>query len=991
MEHFEKHNRPFRLAIDVSIWHFQIQSGKGGSNPALRTLYYRLLRLLVLGIQPLFVFDGPNKPPFKRNMKTGGSQSASLPNYLTKQLLKLFGFPFHTAPGEAEAECALLQKTGIVDAVLSEDVDTMMFGCSLTLRNWSSEGARGNKTPTHVTCYDSEDMAVEREAGLDSEGMILVALMSGGDYIPAGVPRCGIKVACEAARAGFGRDLCRLSKDDKVGYRQWRERLSYELETNESKFFRVKHKALKIPENFPDMAVLGFYTNPAVSSSDKLRRLASEIIWDGEVDVLELRKFVGEAFDWHFLSGAQKFVRGLAPALLVRQLCASANPPASSSNDGTIEREMDEESTVMAICGRRVHFDSDGKTELRLKYIPAQIVGLDLELEEKEEGSIENGSESDADQPEHVESETEVITSRPKEGATKSSYDPTQPDRIWILEAYARNGVPNMIDAWEETMRNPKKLLASKKKNPTTKESSAKTQGRIDSFMKVSKPISAPPQVSAATEQISHITEKASFGSQAPVSRKDPKKQTHHHDYDPPAKTKKPPHRDIDQVLEKTEPLKTTKTPTKSQKSAFLPSSPATSSAETQQNPWTLSKRPSDTLNVKLRPGSRYSALGIYGSSTAPAGAGKQSNVNGSRNRISPVELEILLPLTPSSSSSSSSSSSHTSTEKERRRKPFNPYPSSSSSFLLSKSNPNPNPETIVLISSSPAESCHRFSSPGPEGPEPRLPRPTFPISTSSSSSSSYQSHRQRLNPSKTQSQNVKSSLSNQPSTSTTSFSSSKSSSFIPNFPSASSSSSSIPSPSHSPSHSLSILLPLLSLSSSPPSPSPSPSATRKNLAATTTSTTTTTSEPELVFRLAHPPARPLPPTKKTPHPTTSNSTSTSNPKPKSPTSKTNPNPNPNRKPLITLRESLDGAWRSAEDWEVEGGAGAGAGAEAKGEIGAGAKGEVGAGAKAGAEGNHMSGSSRGGVSGRYARKGVYKSYYRNVEVLDLSMDGVVS
>lgn len=63
VEHFERTGRPLRIAVDISIWQFQIQSGKGGSNPALRTLYYRLLRLLALNIQPLFVFDGPHKPP----------------------------------------------------------------------------------------------------------------------------------------------------------------------------------------------------------------------------------------------------------------------------------------------------------------------------------------------------------------------------------------------------------------------------------------------------------------------------------------------------------------------------------------------------------------------------------------------------------------------------------------------------------------------------------------------------------------------------------------------------------------------------------------------------------------------------------------------------------------------------------------------------------------------------------------------------------------
>ena len=687
VEHYEKNNRPFRLAIDVSIWHFQIQSGKGGTNPALRTLYYRLLRLLVLGVQPLFVFDGANKPPFKRNARTG-TQSASLPNYLTKQLLKLFGFPFHTAPGEAEAECALLQKEGIVDAVLSEDVDTLMFGSSMTLRNWSSEGTRGNKTPTHVTYYDSEDTGIE-QAGLDSEGMILIALMSGGDYIPAGVPRCGIKVACEAARAGFGRDLCRLSKDDMVGFRQWRERLSYELKTNESKLFRVKHKALKIPENFPDMAVLGYYTNPAVSSPDKLRQLSSDIPWNGEVDVFGLREFVGEAFEWHYISGARKFVRGLAPALLVGRLCRSRNL-AEISSGNPIEQELDEKSTVIAICGRRFHFDSDGKPELRLMYNPAKIVGLDLELEEKDD-LIGNRSESETEQPEHLESATEA-SGRPREGI-KQPYDPTLPERIWILEAYARLGVPNMVGAWEETLRNPKKMTLKK---ASKKEGLPKTQGRIDSFLKVSKPASAQPKEFGLSKQIDSTGQPIEY--QAPILRKHPRVQN-----DALAgRSRRDEHAKNG--------VQSTKTPRK----LGLPS-PA---ASAEKNPWTISKRPSDTYNIELPRGSRYSALGIYGTPSV-------EEHNDCGGNASSAEL----PLTPSS---------------QAKKKPPNPSASNAEAIILSSS-----PEICPLSAGteSPTPPARQLNISGrklsrdtsPESLSSSLPSPSIILSPSASKSLAHE------------------------------------------------------------------------------------------------------------------------------------------------------------------------------------------------------------------------------------------------------------
>jgi hypothetical protein len=38
------------------------------------------------------------------------------------------------APGEAEAELAFLNRTGVIDAVLSDDVDTFVFGGMMVIR-----------------------------------------------------------------------------------------------------------------------------------------------------------------------------------------------------------------------------------------------------------------------------------------------------------------------------------------------------------------------------------------------------------------------------------------------------------------------------------------------------------------------------------------------------------------------------------------------------------------------------------------------------------------------------------------------------------------------------------------------------------------------------------------------------------------------------------------------------------------------------------------
>lgn len=478
-------------------------------------MYYRLLRLISASVQPLFVFDGPHKPTFKRN-KRSGHHAGSLTNVLTKQLLKLFGFPFHIAPGEAEAECALLQREGIVDAVLSEDVDTLMFGCGITLRNWSSEGSRGNHSPTHVSLYDAQ-ATKNGKSKLDREGMILIAMMSGGDYITEGIPGCGIKLACQAARAGFGKSLCRLSRSDTAGLEAWKSNLVHEVHTNESRYFKTKHAALKIPDTFPNKEVLGYYTHPVVSSTSKIKKLKEDIIWDGEIDIPGLRLFVAETFEWTNKTGAKKFIRGLAPALLVHKLRLRGDRRESGFGD-IVLTAMNEMELVRAICGKRAHFSTDGTPEIRVIYHPADIVGLDLDAEGDDSEDYGRDGLALATGDDEIESYTSDSPSARLRALSlskrsPSAYDPTQPEKLWILETIAKIGIPLKVEDYEESLQHAANLAAAKAagKKPATKGGAKK--GAMDKFVKVSKPTSL-------------TTSKSLYGSSQPPSLRPNLEQT---------------------------------------------------------------------------------------------------------------------------------------------------------------------------------------------------------------------------------------------------------------------------------------------------------------------------------------------------------------------------------------------------------------------------------------------------------------------------------
>lgn len=82
-----------------------------------KAILHRILRLLQLGIKLHFVFYGPKRPP-KRSIAWRSAHNKSTD--LLQKTLDMLGVSWHKAIGEAEADCAELQKRGVVDAVWIE-------------------------------------------------------------------------------------------------------------------------------------------------------------------------------------------------------------------------------------------------------------------------------------------------------------------------------------------------------------------------------------------------------------------------------------------------------------------------------------------------------------------------------------------------------------------------------------------------------------------------------------------------------------------------------------------------------------------------------------------------------------------------------------------------------------------------------------------------------------------------------------------------------
>lgn len=106
-------------------------------------------------------------------------------------LLECFGIPFVHAPAEAEAQCAFLAEARLVDAVASDDSDTLVFGGREVYRRLFAEDHM-------VECYTIARL--QAKLGLSQGDLIVLAMLLGCDYT-VGVHGIGIVNGLEIVRA----------------------------------------------------------------------------------------------------------------------------------------------------------------------------------------------------------------------------------------------------------------------------------------------------------------------------------------------------------------------------------------------------------------------------------------------------------------------------------------------------------------------------------------------------------------------------------------------------------------------------------------------------------------------------------------------------------------------------------------------------------------------------------------------------------------------
>ncbi|KAF5314408.1 hypothetical protein D9619_011818 [Psilocybe cf. subviscida] len=485
--------RGFRIGIDASIWFFHAEYGREGENPVLRTLFFRCANLMRTTFLPLFVFDGPKRPEMKRGKKITRTPHKLIPGM--KQIVEAFGFEWRTAPGEAEAELAYLNSIGVIDGVLSDDVDNFLFGAVTVIRN-ASNTLSGNKAhPTlnsagkddknHTRVFKIEDIQEHPDVCLTRGGMILIGLMRGGDYEPGGLSGCGVTTAHALAKCGFGDSLFeaalnldRESLEDFIV--SWRHELCQELRTNSKGFIGRKQVALanSITEDFPDLDTLLSYARPITSESMGRAHNNLKLTWNKEPDLSALAGVCEFYFEWGYKEAIIKRFRtvmwhsavvrilrrgvldedekrrvpttptrkgkalqncGTPSRMIAKHFSSLAldSPKKVYVSGSEDEDDEDQENKlIVTIHSSRTHTSTDGLLEYRLEISPKQLVELTaagIKGLRVPEGPDEWASEEDEDGKK-----------------TKGPVDPESHLRVWMPACMVELVEPDLVKAFED-------------------------------------------------------------------------------------------------------------------------------------------------------------------------------------------------------------------------------------------------------------------------------------------------------------------------------------------------------------------------------------------------------------------------------------------------------------------------------------------------------------------------------------------------------------
>ncbi|KAK0336644.1 Rad2 nuclease [Friedmanniomyces endolithicus] len=183
----------------------------------------RVRMLIHFGVKPFLVFDGDYLPSKahtekeraarRKESKRAGlellrmekisqahlelQKAVDVTPLMARELieeLKLLDVPYIVAPYEADSQLAYLEKQGVIDGVVSEDSDLLVFGTKCLLTKLDQHGECIMINRVHFTACREISLV-----GWTDKEFRLMAMLSGCDYLP-GIGNMGLKTAYRLVR-----------------------------------------------------------------------------------------------------------------------------------------------------------------------------------------------------------------------------------------------------------------------------------------------------------------------------------------------------------------------------------------------------------------------------------------------------------------------------------------------------------------------------------------------------------------------------------------------------------------------------------------------------------------------------------------------------------------------------------------------------------------------------------------------------------------------
>lgn len=199
---------------------------EGNVTSHLSGIFYKTISLMAEGIKPVFVFDGKPSPLKQRTIaerrlikekaklnleeaieKGDAERIARLKrtiNYVTpeivedcKKLLGFMGLPYVQAISEGEAQASSMSATGMVQGVISQDYDCLLFGARRIFRNFTLYGRRRISSRNVYISVNPEYIDLNEtlsSLGVSREKLIDIAILIGTDFNES-LQRVGAKTA----------------------------------------------------------------------------------------------------------------------------------------------------------------------------------------------------------------------------------------------------------------------------------------------------------------------------------------------------------------------------------------------------------------------------------------------------------------------------------------------------------------------------------------------------------------------------------------------------------------------------------------------------------------------------------------------------------------------------------------------------------------------------------------------------------------------------